>query len=226
MENLFNEWVLNHFGETVVITSAATIAIIFLTVWCCKIWFKIRKIDKLPCEEHKERLSDLKEETARKKELPCLPQQQKIAEHEKTLVRLETSIMFLTRSINSLSHEPKIIKTDNTFTQIHSPLSITKRGYEKVKVLGIDFMISNNWSRIKTAIDKEVQDKNAYDINQFCIEQAVVFPEKFLTNDELLVLKNDAYKEGKSLTSYMEIIAVLCRERYFKTIGLDTSNLK
>jgi len=140
--------------------------------------------------------------------------------------KLETSIMFLTRSINSLSHEPKIIKTDNTFTQIHSPLSITKRGYEKVKVLGIDFMISNNWSRIKTAIDKEVQDKNAYDINQFCIEQAVVFPEKFLTNDELLVLKNDAYKEGKSLTSYMEIIAVLCRERYFKTIGLDTSNLK
>lgn len=225
MENLFNEWVLNHLGVTVVITSAVTVAIICLTVWCCKVWFKIKRTDKFPCEKHEWELSFLKETVVQKDELPCTVHQQKITEHEKALVRLETSIMFLTKSIDALTQESQKNQSCNSdFTQTNSPLSITKRGYEKVKALGIDAMLANNWPMIKALIDKEVQNKNAYDIDRFCLEQAVVFPEKFLSEKELLILKNDAFKEGLSLTSYMKIVAVLCRDKYFNTIGLSFKN--
>ena len=107
------------------------------------------------------------------------------------------------------------------FTQTHSPLSITDKGWEMIHRLGVDKMFENNWTRIKSLITENVEHKNAYDINNFCIEQAVVYPEKFLSESETAVLKDDAYQNGDTLASYMKVIAVLARDRYFKETGLE-----
>ena len=86
-------------------------------------------------------------------------------------------------------------------------------------------MFEVNWERIGTLIEKEAGSKNPYDIQQFCIEQAVVFPEKFLSEEQVNVLKTDAYKMGLPLTSYMNVVAVMARDRYFKEHGIDVSEV-
>lgn len=226
MEKLFNEWVVKHFGLSFVIFCAIIVGIIVLTVWCCKVWYKIKKIDELPCSEHKDDITEIKGKVFQKEELPCSIHQQKLSEHGESLARLETSVEFITRNIDAFAQETQRATADRKFTQLHSPLSITDSGWNKVHTLGIDAMFNNNWTRIKELIDNGVKDKNAYDIDRFCLEQAVVFPEKFLSADDILVLKDDAFKEGLTLTSYMKIIAVLSRDRYFETIGLSVEKPK
>lgn len=87
--------------------------------------------------------------------------------------------------------------------------------------VGMQAMFDENWERIRPLIDECVSDKNPYDIDQFCQEQSVVFPEKFLKKNQLDVLKADAYREGLTLTSYMRVIAVLSRDRYLEIHGMN-----
>ena len=56
----------------------------------------------------------------------------------------------------------------------------------------MDKMFENNWSRIKLLIDEEVESKNAYDINEYSIKHAVVYPEKFLLPNEIAILTHIA----------------------------------
>lgn len=74
-------------------------------------------------------------------------------------------------------------------------------------------------------IDDEVESKNAYDINEFCIKYAVVFPEKFLQPEEVNVLKNDAYIQGLTLMEYMKIIAVMARDKYFEENNINIEEI-
>jgi len=226
MEKLFNEWVIEHFGLSFVIVCAIVVGIIVLTVWCCKVWYKIRKIDELPCNEHKDDITSIKGKVFPKDELPCATHQQKLSEHGETLARLETSVEFLSRSVDAFAQEAQKSMRTSGLTQTRSPLNITEKGWEKVRSLGMEGMLDNNWDRIKGLIDDGVKDKNAYDIDRYCIEQSVVYPEKFLAPKEILALKNDAFREGLTLTSYMKIIAVLSRDRYFETIGLNKEVLE
>ena len=87
--------------------------------------------------------------------------------------------------------------------------------------LGVAEMFQRNWERIDRYIDENVRDKNAYDVDQFCLEHAVVFPERFLAKEEVNILKDDAYKEGLSLTSYMRVIAVLSRDKYLAVHNIE-----
>ena len=90
-----------------------------------------------------------------------------------------------------------------------------------VKKLSMDKMFDNNWSKIRRLIDDEVENKNAYDINEFCIKYAVVFPERFLQAEEINILKNDAYAQGLTLMEYMKIIAVMARDKYFEENNIN-----
>lgn len=90
-----------------------------------------------------------------------------------------------------------------------------------VKRLGLEKMFNNNWERINDLISKGIKSQNAYDIDRFCLEQAVVFPDKFLSENEISILKEDAYKNGLLLTSYMKVLAVLSRDRYLKEHDIE-----
>lgn len=114
------------------------------------------------------------------------------------------------------------MKTDG-LTQTKSPLSITEKGWETVRRLGMEKMFNNNWERINDLISKGAESQNAYDIDRFCVEQAVVFPDKFLSENEISTLKEDAYKNGLLLTSYMKVLAVLSRDRYLKEHNIAMS---
>lgn len=102
-----------------------------------------------------------------------------------------------------------------------APISITEEGYKMINRLGLDKMFSRNWRRIDDLITSDCEEKTAYDINNFCIEQAVVFPEKFLEDEDIDKLKGDAYKNGLDLSAYMKVVAVMSRDKYFKEHGID-----
>lgn len=195
MEDVINEFIKEHFGLSVIIITAVIIGIISITWWCANIYSKVKKIDSLPCDNHKNKMS----------------------EHDKAVTSLNTSVTYLAKEIDTAMRmfQQQNIKTDG-FTQTKSPLSITDEGKEMIKRLGVDKMFESNWPRIRELINTEVKDKNAYDIDAFCVQQAVVFPEKFLSENEISVLKDDAFKNGLTLTSYMKVIAVLSRERYIQ----------
>ena len=107
------------------------------------------------------------------------------------------------------------------FTQSLSPLSLTETGKKKVRQLSIDRMIDLNWERISGLITKNIKSKNPYDIQQFILDETTLFPEKFIGAKDIDCLKKDAYNTGEILQSYMRIIAVIVRDRYFKEYDID-----
>ena len=203
MEETINNLVIEHLGLSWFIFAVIIVGIVFVSIWCYKVWTKVKRIDDLPCDNHKD----------------------KMIAHDNAVTRIETAITYLTKEIdNAMSVvQQQTIKTDG-FTQPHRPLPITKNGWEMVARLGMDKMFDENWPRIKALIDTGVGNKNAYDIDDFCIKQAVVFPEKFLGEHDISILKDDAFKNGFALTSYMKVIAVMARDRYFQEndISIET----
>lgn len=180
----------------------------------------------MPCENHTESIKDLQKKCVNKDELQCQTHNSKIEQHTLSVNRIETTLSFLAKSIEDMNSQLRRINDNASFTQQHSPLTISQRGWEVVKELGIDGMFEENWPRIKKMIDADVENKNAYDINEFCLKYAVVFPEKFLQQEQVNKLKNDAYAQGLSLMEYMKIVAVMARDRYFNENGIKVEDME
>ena len=204
MEDILNNIIREHLGVAIFIMVAVVVVIIFLTWWCANIYHKVKKIDSLPCDKHGEKMN----------------------EHDNAVSKLNTSITFLAKEIDTAMRmfQQSNMKTDS-FTQTQSPLSITKKGWDMVHRLSLDKMFETNWPRIRQLINTEVKDKSAYDIDDYCIVNSVVFPEKFLSESEINVLKDDAFKNGMTLASYMKVIAVMARDKYFKENGIEVSDI-
>ncbi|WFE84913.1 hypothetical protein [Parabacteroides chongii] len=58
-----------------------------------------------------------------------------------------------------------------------------------IERLEVDKMFERNWERINSFIEDNASSKNPYDIQEFLIQQAVVYPEKFLQSDEIDKIK-------------------------------------
>lgn len=209
----------------IIISCAAFCGALWLAWWGRGIKEKVSKVD-----DHEMHMNEFRDAVAKINTLPCGPHAQNIyrhdAEHrdmESRMTRVETSVEYLQKSLDSLTkglQGNKGIIID-PYSLNHSPLSITPKGREMMQRLGVEEMFERNWERIDRYIDENVKDKNAYDVDQFCLEQAVVFPERFLAKEEVNVLKDDAYKEGLSLTSYMRVIAVLARDKYLGVHNIE-----
>lgn len=213
MEEILNNIIKEHFGLSIFIICVVIIGIICLTWWCSRIYAKVKKIDDLPCDKHGERMdSHIKDHV----------------QVETNIVKLFTSLEYIQKSIDNLSQSiqrnNKGIITDS-FVQTQSPLSITPLGKEMIDRLGVEQMIDDNWDNIRLLISSNAESMNPYDIQEFCVQQAVVFPEKFLLPDALDRIKLDAYKTGNNLTSYMRAVAVLCRDRYFEENDINVSEV-
>ncbi|MGN0068478.1 MAG: hypothetical protein ACI350_01900 [Prevotella sp.] len=186
---------------------------------------KVSRVDS-----HEKHMDEFRDAVTSIKTLPCTNHMQDIERHESEqrgmgnrITKVETSIEYLQRSVDTLT---KNLQSGNKlildkYTESHSPLSISAGGREMMRRVGMQAMFDENWERIKALIDEGVSDKNPYDIDQFCQEQSVVFPEKFLKKNQLDVLKADAYREGLTLTSYMRVIAVLSRDKYMEIHGMN-----
>lgn len=230
MEEEIIKLIKEYFGLSFLIGLILVGFFIFLVIWAVSIYFKIKKIDRLPCDKHSEKLELLTSISTKLGTLPCADHksqlERQVDKHgsiETSISSINTSITYMQKSIDSLTQSlqrNKGIITD-PFTQTHSPLSITSIGYDMIRNLGIDEIFENNWMRIRYLIEENTKSQNPYDIQQFCIEQAVVYPDKFLSENELNKIKLDAYHTGNSLTSYMKVIAIMARDRYFEENGIN-----
>lgn len=213
METLFNDFVREHFG-TYVTCLVIALAILIFAVRFVTSYAHFKKHAK--CEEHGKRMNELENVC---NDLPCKTHGEKLERHGLEMQSLKISVEYLNKNLDRVNTQ--LSNTGAAFTQQNSPLRITPKGEEVVRRLGMDGMFRNNWNRIRTLIDNGVEQKNAYDINEFCIKYAVVYPEKFLTPEEIAVLKDDAYIQGVALMDYMKIIAVMARDEYFKANGIN-----
>lgn len=227
-----------HFGVVfttcVFIVAAILTGLIWLTIWLYKVYHLKKDVEKLPCKEHALKLDRVVAVETKINSLPCSEHMEQIRNHTEghtsvlsRLSSIDTTLIFLQKGVDGLNQSlqkgNKII-TDS-FTQSHSPLSITELGYKMIERMGIQEIFELNWSRINELIKSEAIGRNPYDIQQFCIQQAVVFPEKFISESELNKIKVDAYNTGNPLQSYMKVIAVMARDRYFKENDIDVSEV-
>ena len=222
IETWIDDLVREHFTTSLIVVLVAIVSLVLLVWKLASLWYKI---NNLPCDNHTEKLGELQRKNFDKSELPCKTHSEKIEKHSESVSRIDTTLTFLTKSIEEMNSQLQKMNNTVPFTQQHSPLRISERGWEVVKKLGMDKMFVNNWDRIKQFIDDEVESKNAYDINEFCIKYAVVFPEKFLQPEEVNVLKNDAYIQGLTLMEYMKIIAVMARDKYFEENNINIEEI-
>lgn len=217
METLINNFVIEHLAAFIIIVIIAVIALVLLVWKLASLWYRFKH---LPCDKHLKKLEELQKDTPSKVDLPCQAHSDKIEQHSNSVTKLETTLAFLMKNNEEISSQLLQLNNKLPFTQQHSPLTISPRGMEVIKKLHIDRMFEENWGRIKQLINEEVIDKTPYDVNEFCIKYAVVYPEKFLSKEDINTLKEDAYKQGLFLIEYMRIIAVMARDRYFKETGL------
>lgn len=109
-----------------------------------------------------------------------------------------------------LSNEP------NALTKSHSPISLTELGKKIATEMGIEQMIEKNWDKIYKCITDNAASKNAYDIQQYCIETASIHLEYFICDEDLSKIKDFAFKAGKNMAYYGSMIGVIIRDAYFK----------
>jgi hypothetical protein len=202
MEDKFVDIIVEHLGLAFFVGVLLVGCLIFLVWWCRGIYEKVKSMDNLPCNENREKINLHSE---------------RHNETSQAIARIEATLGFMQKSIDSLA---KSIQKENKliidpYTKSHSPLSITEAGRKMMDRLGIDDMFEKNWPRIEAFIEDKLEYKNPYDIQEFLIQQAVVYPEKFLQIDEIDKIKLDAYNTGVDIVPYMKVIAILARDRYF-----------
>ncbi|MDR3260850.1 MAG: hypothetical protein LBT78_03345 [Tannerella sp.] len=189
------------------------------------------KVENLPCEEHGKRAEEQSVSNARIeqaiKNLPCEVHGKKIEESSLSNAKTETKIELILSGINYLIDGQKSEKglIVNPYTQKRSPMTITKEGHELVERLGLDKTVDSRWDSINGYIQENVSSKNPYDIQQFLREQTSVFPEKFLGDSDIDLLKKVAYAEGYTLVIYLTVISILIRDRYFAEHNIDVEEV-
>lgn len=223
MEELLNDLIKQHIAAALIVIVIAVIA------FAVFIWFvstTYNKVKNIPCDTHNEKLDELNKAISMRQAFPCEAHQSSISEHDKSVSKISVQLEYLTKSIEAAmrTFQKNNIQVD-TFTQSQSPIKITVKGNDMMKRVGLENMFTRNWDRINMLYDANLQGMNPYDIQQFFIREAIVFPEKFLTDEEINTLKIDAYNEGIDLASYMRVIAVLARDRYFNENGIDLSEI-
>jgi hypothetical protein len=123
----------------------------------------------------------------------------------------------------SLRNDNKLIV--NPFTKKQSPISITQEGYELAEKLNMEGMVHSNWDRISYYTEENLASNNPYDIQQFFMDKVCVFPDKFITHEELDKIKRVAYNDGYPLFSYLTVIAILIRDKYFSEHNIDVREI-
>lgn len=139
--------------------------------------------------------------------------------------KLENNIDSIKEDLHYIKATLNVIQANNnSLTQSHSPVSLTEKGKEVAKKMGIDGMIAKNWDKIYDTIENKSLN-NAYDIQQFCIETATVNLDEFFSPSDVNEIKTFAYNEGHQLAYYGSMIGVILRDRYFESKGIPVSEV-
>lgn len=107
----------------------------------------------------------------------------------------------------------------------HSPVSLTPKGLAVGEEIGADAMIASNWERIERLLDEAVGGKNAYDIQQFCIETATVDLDKLIDPDSVEAVKRYAYMAGQPIAWYAPVFGIKIRDKYLERKGISVAEV-
>nr|DAE37636.1 MAG TPA: hypothetical protein [Caudoviricetes sp.] len=110
-------------------------------------------------------------------------------------------------------------------TQSHSPIGLSEKGKKIAENMGIDKMIAANWDKICSYIDMNTRSKNAYDLQQFCIEAATISLDKLFDSETVTQIKQFAFDNGQVLAYYGGMIGVLIRDKYFEVKGIPIGDI-
>jgi hypothetical protein len=156
------------------------------------------------------------------KKVTCITKDHSVlSEHVKII---SSNIHEIGRDISYLKGNIDILNKPN-LAQSHSPISLTEIGKTLSEELQAEKMIIRNWDKIFADLEKNICNKNAYDIQQYCIETAAVETERFLDKSDLEKLKEYAYIKGNPLQYYSPIFGIIIRDKYLEIKGIKVSEV-
>lgn len=141
--------------------------------------------------------------------------------------KVETSLSDMFRDIAYIKGAIDLIRStsSNSPTQAHSPVGLSELGEKIAEELNVQEMIIDNWDKISSYLEANLQSKNAYDIQQFCIDTASVSIDKFFSAEDIDKIKKYAFQNGQTLFYYGGLIGVMIRDEYFEKKGIDIADV-
>ncbi|MDR0681788.1 MAG: hypothetical protein LBG15_08080 [Dysgonamonadaceae bacterium] len=118
-----------------------------------------------------------------------------------------------------------ITMKNNPLRKKKSPISLTDKGLAISQQIRAKEIIDRNWERIYENLEKNICDKNAYDIQGYCLTTPSVNPEKFFGDDDIRNIKEFAFSQGNPLHIYMQMMGIIIRDRYLKMKGIDVNEI-
>ena len=107
-----------------------------------------------------------------------------------------------------------------------SPLALSDTGTEIAKGMNADVLIARKWeSDILPTLDTDLQSKNPYDIQQYCMEKIPFYPERFFDPQDIEDVKLYAFKNGHSLYICFQVAGLIIRDKYLERIGVNVSEI-
>jgi hypothetical protein len=143
-----------------------------------------------------------------------------------SIVKIEDNLDKIREDIYYLKGTIDIIKSGkNPYAKAKSPISLTELGIKVAEELDVSGMISRNWERIYKDLEDNIQDKNAYDIQQYCMDTVAVKPDRFLDKTDIEKVKNKAFLDGNSIIYYAPVIGIPIRDKYFECKGINLADI-
>lgn len=142
------------------------------------------------------------------------------SKQDQNMDEIRKDIAFLKAMIDIFKSNPP-----QQVAQSHSPISLTEYGLQVANELNADAIIARNWERIMADLEQNVKDKNAYDIQQYCIETTTVDLSKFIDAEAINTVKFKAYNEGRPIAFYAPIFGIKIRDRYLKEKGMSVEEI-
>lgn len=147
------------------------------------------------------------------------------ADNDKTCDKLEKHSDKVDRHMDEIRKDISYLKAmidvyksapGEALAKSHSPVSLTEKGKEVASTLGVLEMIGKNWSKIVKELDENIEGKNAYDIQEYCLETATIDIEKFLDEESIEKIKLYAFNEGRPIAYYAPLFGIMIRDKYFE----------
>lgn len=101
---------------------------------------------------------------------------------------------------------------------------ITPKGKEISEKLNAEKIFSKYSSKLIAQMEENKPD-NAYDIQQIAMSIAKKQMETYFNSEELLAVKDQAFKNGLLTEDVMAIFGILLRDKYLQLKGISLSDI-
>lgn len=197
MESIFT--FLSEYSPSIGLIIVVAVAVYYITMYHVSIQNTKKKVDELPCDDHKKELSEVSTLAKNTKEktdkLPCEKNEQKID----ATIHLLDALMSKVADLPCGSHRKAIVNIENTLLSKRvftpslsvslSPKRLTEIGRELYQISGIQTVLENNINHFIEKIEA-FAPKTALDVQNYSLH--VIFNS---TDEDIFIpIKNWLYR--------------------------------